>query len=234
MAMLDWVRLPSGWIEEKRLRELRWGENGSANIAALMVLAVIAHHATGDMLIAHLTYDALETTTGLSRAKISAGLKVLEAMGLISRLPEGRSTYRITDYDAKRGWAKLPAKRLYASGRFVGFKDFNLRSLNELNAMKLYFLFASRRENGTNLARISYDKIEVYTGMDRSRIKTALSLLANVPLIQIEHTASNANEHGVSCAYRLVGLDNYVHMGTRGRSADAFADQVVAATNQPH
>ena len=68
MAMRDWVRLPSAWIEQGGLRRLRWsGEEptGSDNIAALMVLSPIAHNAD-DEGMAKCTYDQLCLATGLS------------------------------------------------------------------------------------------------------------------------------------------------------------------------
>ncbi len=78
MALRPWVRLPSWWIEEGGLRDLRWNKGEDAdNIAALMTLCVIAHHAderaSGDdeaELVTSLTYDRLGLATGISREKI--------------------------------------------------------------------------------------------------------------------------------------------------------------------
>jgi len=81
MDLQNWVSLPSWWINEKRLRELRWGTDGkgSDNSAALIALAVITHHASGGT--AKLTYSQLCKATGMSRSKLSNGLDVLEKMG---------------------------------------------------------------------------------------------------------------------------------------------------------
>ena len=73
MALRNWVRLPSWWIEEGGLRELRWNKGeGADNIAALMVFCVIAHHANEHAmgnekaeLLASLTYDRLGLATGI-------------------------------------------------------------------------------------------------------------------------------------------------------------------------
>jgi DNA-binding transcriptional ArsR family regulator len=223
MALPDWVRLPSAWIEDHGLKQLRWGGDGkgSDNTAALMALAVIAHHANEKSGAARLTYDVLCTATGLSRSKLSNGLDVLERIGVVARRPEGRSSYKLTGFDPKRGWAKLPAKRLYSSGRVYAFDDFRLRSATELNALKLYFLFVARRGRDTNMANISFDKIEEYTDIERPKIKAATSLLATLALVYVEHVPSNINEYGIANAYRIVGLDSYVHMGTRGRGMEA-------------
>lgn len=223
MTLPDWVRLPSAWIENKGLHQLHWsGEGkGSDNTAALMILAVIAHHAQSENGIARLTYDALCIATGLSRAKLSNGLDVLENIDVVERTPEGRSTYKLANFNPQIGWVKLPAKRLYSLGRVQAFIHFHLRSATELNALKLYFLFASRRGRDTNMANISFDKIEEFTGIDRPRIKAATSLLATLSLIYVEHLPSQTNEYGIANAYRLACLDPYTHMGTKGRGMDS-------------
>jgi hypothetical protein len=81
---------------------------------------------------ARITYDSLEEVTGLSRAKISAGLKLLGSRGLIDRNAEGRSRVQLKNFDPKGGWAKLPAKSMYGSGRIVAFDGFKLRNRSEL------------------------------------------------------------------------------------------------------
>jgi DNA-binding transcriptional ArsR family regulator len=223
MAMRDWVRLPSKWIEEGHLADLRWKSEetaGSDNVAALMVLSPIAHNADDEGL-AKCTYDQLCLATGLSRSKVSNGLSVLQEHGVIEREPSGRSTLQLTSYNEAGGWSKLPARRLYgSSGVIIAFQDFTLRSRAELDAMKLYYLFARRRSTQTNMAHLSYDKIEEYSGIQRLRIKRALSLLATVGLVYLERIPSTLNERGTANAYRLAYLDSYNHMGTRGRDPD--------------
>ena len=222
MAMREWVRLPSKWIEEGRLSELHWTNSkmsGSDNIAALMVLLPIAHNAD-DVGLAKCTYDQLSLATGLSRSKVSNGLSVLEKLGVIEREPSGRSTFQLTNYHAPGGWSKLPARRMYSSGRIIAFDHFNLRTMTELHALKLYYLFARRRSNDTNMAHLSYDKIEDYSGIERGRIRKAISFLASVGLVHVEHVPSRLNERGTANAYRLPFLDPYVHLGTRGRDPD--------------
>lgn len=219
--MQEWVKLPSEWIEDGGLHYLRWGNGGegSNNIAALMTLAAVAHHADAATGEARLTYDVLTGCTGLSRAKLSAGLGVLEGLQVIAR-SESRSCYQLRNYNPKEGWAKLPAKRLYTSGRIIAFDEFKLRRAAELHALKLYFLFAARRGRDTNMANISYEKIADYAAVEPHRIKAALSILALNNLVHVERVPSRSNVHGVANAYRLVGLESRVHMGTRGRGLD--------------
>ncbi len=224
MELQEWVRLPSAWILQEGLRELMWGRDGrgSDNTAALMTLIAIAHRANREGGIARLTYDALCSVTGLSRSKLSNGLDVLEQINVIERATEGRSSYKLCNFDPKGGWAMLPAACMYASGKIVAFEDFKLRSETELNAMKLFFLFVAQRGRDTNMANIGYDKIEDYTAIDRSKIKAAISLLATIPLVYVEQVHSWKYKSGVANAYRIVGLNSYQHMGTSGRGMDAF------------
>jgi hypothetical protein len=219
----EWVRLPSKWINDHGLTSLPWknGGGGSDNIAALMALTVIAHHADDETGVARVTYDQFCDATGLSRAKVSSGLDVLTKLEVIEREPEdARSTFKLANYNLSGGWAKLPLKSMYAFGTIAAFKEFRLRRVAELDALKLFFLLIAMRNNKANLALIGYDRIELYTGILRTRIKTAISFLASLSLIYVEHVPSQESPHGIANAYRIVGLSPYNHMGTRGRSLD--------------
>jgi predicted transcriptional regulator len=223
--MQDWVRLPSLWIENGGLQKLQWTRSevsGSDNAAALMVLAPIAHVAADDG-TAICTYDSLTLATGLSRAKVASGLSVLADLGVIDREPTGRSTFQLTNFGNGHSWSKLPARSLYSDGRIRAFQHFTLRSMAELHALKLYYLFARRRSTQTNMAHISYDKIMEYTDIERHRIKAAISVLLNAGLLHVERTESQFNERGTANAYRLAHLDTYRHFGTRRRDPDFAA-----------
>lgn len=211
--------LPTGWVHDRELRSFRWADGtGSANTAALMALMNIAHFVDDDG-NAKLTYNQICDATGLSRAKLSQGLSVLCERRLIDRTLGGRSAFRLVGFNPREGWGKLPARRLYGkSGAITAFSDFTLRNLAELNALKIYYLLVAFRDNASNLAHLSYDKFEEIAGIDRARIKTALSILINAGLIHIERVPSTVNEYGMSSAYRLVGLDPYRHPGTTGRA----------------
>ncbi|MGY4399274.1 hypothetical protein [Bradyrhizobium sp. USDA 3315] len=225
MRVRDWVRLPSMWIEEGGLQGLQWTRSdtsGSDNAAALMVLAPIAHVADDEGL-ASCIYDRLALATGLSRVKISNGLAVLTDLGVIERKPAGRSSIQLTNFGNGHSWSKLPARWLYGNGRVIGFQHFTSRSMTELHALKLYYLFARRRSNETNMAHLSYDKIEEYSGIERHRIKPAISVLLNAGLIHVERTESRINDRGTANAYRLAYIDSYLHFGTRGRDPDFAA-----------
>jgi hypothetical protein len=74
------------------------------------------------------------------------------------------------------------------------------------------------RDRKSNLANISYDTIERYTGIARQRIKSATSLLAALSMVYVEQTLSTHSDFGISNAYRIDGVESHVHMGTMGRA----------------
>ena len=224
MELKPWVKIPSGWIEQGRLSKLQWkaGGDGSDRTAALMSLVALAHATDQETGLARVTYDSMCGVTGLSRSKLSNGLEVLERMHIIERAPKGRSTYQLAKYNAQFGWAKLPFKSMYSGGRIAAFGEFRLRRPSELDALKLFFLFIARRDRKMNVANISYDKISEYSGVSRTKIKSAISLLAALSLVYTEQVPSSKNEYGMANAYRIVGVDSSIHMGTRGRSFDHY------------
>jgi len=229
MAIREWCRLPSAWIMERGLENMKWksGGEGSDNTAALMALTVMAHTADEETGIAHATYDQLCMATGLSRAKLSKGLVILNSHNILT--PEHlRSTYQLVGYDKTRGWAKFPVKGMYSGATIAAFTDFHLRHMTELDALKLFFLFVAHRDRESNFANIGYDKIEEYSGINRRRIKSGLSLLAALSLVYVEHVPSTTNPQGIANAYRIAGVEPYRHMGTGGRQVNAQATSVPA------
>lgn len=222
IKLRPWVRLPTGWIKDEGLRAFRWTKGeGAAHAAALLVLAPLAHHANDETGESRVTYDLIAQATGLSRSKISEGLRVLQNYNIIAADGSVRSLYRLSGYNQAGGWSKFPAKSFYHNGRMFAFDDFKLRNIHELDALKLYYLFIERRDDAMNLAKISYDKISEYSGVERSRIKSALSLLAVNGLVHIERVPSESYVFGIANAYRIANLYQYRHMGTFGRSFDA-------------
>lgn len=216
--LLPWVMLPSGWINEGGLKQFRWGGVlGSNAAAALMVLVPILHKADRATGIARVTYNDLELATSLSRTKIAAGLAFLEKQGIIQRSENARSTYVLSKFDPSAGWAKFPALKLYREGRIAFFDELNLRKRAELDALKLWYLFAARRDKEVNIAKVTYDQIEETTGIARDRIKSGLSMLAANGLIHVEQIPSRHSDYGIANAYRLPQIDSSRHMGSTGR-----------------
>jgi hypothetical protein len=220
---LDWVALPTKWIEDGGLQKFRWRAAGGQGTAALVLLVVLAHHADQDNGLVRMTYDTMSEASGLSRAMIAAALALLIKRKRIARAPEiGRSVFQLQDFDKTvQGWGKVPARGLYTGPRIPAFAALHLRSIVELDAMKIYLLFVARRNIKTNYVNLTYAGIEDYTGIARDRIRAALSLLAALYLVHIDHIKSTLTEHGMANAYRLVHLEAYKHMGTTGRALEA-------------
>ncbi|MFY9351155.1 MAG: hypothetical protein WBL20_04770 [Sphingobium sp.] len=221
--LLPWVMMPSQWVDQGKLTQLRWGkENGADYVAALMAFAPILHSMDRESGISHITYDRLQLATSLSRTKISDGLCALEKMGLIEREVAGRSTFQVCNFNPSFGWAKFPARQLYRDGRISFFEELHLRKRSELDALKLWYLFIARRDNEVNLAKVTYDQITEMTGIARDRIKTGASLLAANGMIHVEHLPSRHSEYGVANAYRIPQIDSAHHMGNVGRGLTEY------------
>lgn len=225
MTMRAWVKVPSRWIEEGGLQSFQWGrEGGSSQTAALMVYIAIAHRSAPEDASAMLSYDMLTAATHLSRTKVADGLDVLEQRDLIERGHAGRSTYQLTGYDPKRGWAMLPARPLYAGNGISAFQDFHLRKKSELDALKAYLAFAARRDTEANRAHITYEQLSAYAAIPERRIKAALSILMHNNLVVVEQSDRKAGEPGVAHAYRLTHLQPRRHAGTTGRAGLPLED----------
>jgi DNA-binding transcriptional ArsR family regulator len=228
--------MPSYWLRDEKLLPLpamKWlGTKKSDQIAALMIYVVLVHNASDkpsagnpDIGISKLTYTEIAEIVGLSRAKISGGLKILLEMEVIISIGLGRNNvYKIVNYEAHGGWAKLPAKGLYSKdfSKIDAFHKLHLRSKNELNALKLYLIIIALRNDSTNYANVGYGKLSGYTGVHRNEMKSAISLLINLGLIQVDSATSEKNQFATVNMYRLCYLEPYKHKGTTARRMDTF------------
>lgn len=220
--MKEWVKMPSKQFMDTALTPLtkiRWkASGGNANaIAALMTYIALVHHVNesdshtrGQEGSVKITYDVLCQLIGISRNKLSGGLKVLQEFNLVSREGDGKNvTYSIIGYTSPSGWAKLPAKGLYDDSRsqIKLFKDFKLRSKAELNALKIYLVLLSFRNNKTLMTLMSYEKIAEYSGVQRSDIRTALSFLVVNHFITINTDLTTRDDYSRSNQYRIRHLE---------------------------
>jgi hypothetical protein len=215
--MREFVKMPSAWITDQAkpgLSQLKWGGHDNAGkIAALMLYIAIAHHVNqepdrehAEAGFAKLSYSDFEKIVGLSRAKISAGLKNLEEQGILAiNKGEKTSVYQLVGFNPKQGWAKLPLRNFYHDGSIKVFSEFHLRKKTELNALKMYLLVAAFRHNEINHTVISYEKIHLYTGIPENDIRSAISLLVTWNLIQVDRTSEPTKTGGGE------GVDNEIH-----------------------
>ncbi len=221
IPMQDWGRFPSDWITKNGLKRFSWGRCGTRGIAALRVYVALAQRLRDSDGVVRASYDALGENTNLARASVAAGLRLLEEEGLIlsGTSAGGKGRYRFLEYDPKRGWAKLPAQKLYDGLQFRPFKAWHMRSQVELHALRLYLLIAARRDTGYNEAFLTYEKIHEMTGMKDAQITSGLSQLNNSSMVYVVN--HDREGHGMARGYRIVGVEPYRHRGTTGRDLTA-------------
>lgn len=206
--MQQFIRMPSKWIRDKDvypLKKLNFvGPEKADRTAALMLYIMILHDMNEvattrvERGVSNLTYTNFNEISGLSRTKISAGLNILsEQLELITVIRNGRNNlYKVNNFTGENGtWAKMPARKLYDSGRLLMFHNFHLRKDTELNALKLYLLLVAQRDIKTDRATISLDTITEYTGIHRNRIRPARSLLASENWISVQSAKSDNHDY---------------------------------------
>ena len=175
------------------LPNLKWraeaGIPASANAAALILYVVLAFEAerveTDDVGIlgqASVSYTELATITGLSRALISAGLKRLVGLNLVTASGSNQKQVYLIAWNGGR-WFKLPCQAIFRDGKINAFRQLSLRSRRDLYALKLYLYFASVRDHGSMFSMASHEKIHKKTGIPENEIRRAHSLLTSVGLL---------------------------------------------------
>lgn len=204
---MPWAKMPSAWAripvegssEEEPgdcmgLRGITWRTHKSAGTAALMVLLALSillnqsrragNAGDGNRVLA--SYTDLEGMTGLSRLLISRSLRLLEELQAISTVRIGNAcAYELLGVERKAGWCAAPQGHLLDGTdylrRLKGIRE-TLRRPASLYAMKLYVLLLVFRDRRSNVTRISYEKIQVYTGMRREDISVAWQIIAALQL----------------------------------------------------
>ncbi len=137
-----------------------------------------------DALVVRLTYDELNVLTGLSRERISAGLKKLIEEQMVWKL-DGSGSYGLTGFGPGKRWAKLPGSALTSLGgtSFQPFSHFKLRSKHELNALKLHLYFAHSRDKAAGYSEASFETIFKRIGVQERDIPVANSLLMSCGIL---------------------------------------------------
>ena len=184
-----WRKLPTWWIEtENCLPDFKWrnGGAGANEIAALMCLVLLVHTSESEDKDVRITYNEFMEVLSLSRAKVARGLETLIERGLITS-PD-RSLYYVAGMSHKRPWGKLPCRAMYSpTGSYIlMFRNFKLRTKQELNSLKLLLLLCARTNTNCGRAVIGTDKIQEWSGIPRNEVKSAASLLIANGLMQQE------------------------------------------------
>jgi hypothetical protein len=218
---MAWAKIPTRWIiQDSKLSQLTWDKHGSDATAALILLISLAimfnrsnigkggkreYPARGF----HASYEKLRDFTGLSRAKIAAGLSLLRWLQVIDVEQYGRRNwYSLTGVLKAGQWGQLPQTHLLRTASFA-FRKFQLRHPNEMNALKLYLVLLAYRNVRGNFTAIGYEKICQVTGMEWKDVGLALELLRDFDLVHIEEGEPRESQLGRPYnRYRVRGLGN--------------------------
>ena len=145
----------------------KWSRGQVESRFANMSHCLIAHHADQETGEGKVTYTAPADATGLSRTMVSRALNLLVQWGLLVRHFDRRSGYALTGWT--KCWGKLPARPMYAGKAIAAFQHFHLRSMIELNALKMFLLVVQRRDDKDNLAHVTYKQISNPPGSRRDK-----------------------------------------------------------------
>lgn len=199
---MAWAKFPTRWIHNSGLKGFSWKRyKGDATAALLVLIALcIQRNLNGrsdatfpaNDASAFATYDQLQSLTGISRAKLAAGLRLLIAYQVIKKEP-AQSMYSLPGVSLAGDWAKLPQAHLMTSGSIDAFQHFTLRGQTELDALKLYMLLIAMRSSHSGFAHIGHDKLVEYTGVQANKVKRAKSFLIANDLIHVENDPNATN-----------------------------------------
>jgi hypothetical protein len=125
----------------------------------------------------------------LSRKLVRDGLQLLELMEAITAVRDGRrNLYELVGIDLGGKWCQLPQQHLQNMQshlqRLKVFVD-QIRRPTSLHALKLYMLILTFRDNHTNFASISYDKIGEYSDLRREEVSVAIQILVSAELCRL-------------------------------------------------
>lgn len=225
-----WVRMPSEWIRGKKLVDIRWTDTGaprSHKVAALQLYIAIAltsedrmwrghefMHVTDTKIYASAeTYTSLMRMTGLSRALISGGLRVLQNAEILTVISDGRrNLYQIRGYNGVSGWCKLPQRSMFGpDGTIVGFHALTKRNKYELYALKLWLYMLQVRDNASPAVNASYEKINEGTGVPEKEIPRAYGLLLSMGLLTRvgKESDDDADHKKTANAYYPIGYRDF-------------------------
>lgn len=234
--MKQFIKMPTGWIQHEKKLLLFTGKDVGDGVAALKLYIAIALRANdrenSDLRLGEtvVTYDMLSEMTSLSRALIARGIEKLKTTGIVSVEAGHANRYLLTNYDANKGWGKLPCSIYKNKYEIKGFRNLSPRNRASLNALKLYLLVVAFRSRATNYASISHEKIEANAGIRINDVATASSILASNELIKVHHIQDATKGHYYT-VYRPSGLEPHMHYATLPaelkEQVPNFADQEI-------
>ncbi|NUL39722.1 ArsR family transcriptional regulator [Kosakonia sacchari] len=202
--MKPWVKLPSKFVLDDRLKELLWTHDKigkpSHKVAGLklyIALSMLAKQEErySDLVESYIssysaqaTYQELAELTALSRASIAAGIEVLVTLQLLTvRLDGRKNIYVFPGFNGSGDWCKMPCRALLSRDgkRIEAFYKLKLRSKIELYALKMFIYICAVRDNSSSYTSASFEKINMKTSIPESDIPRTHAYLSGIGLIAL-------------------------------------------------
>ncbi len=202
MSDLLWVKMPSGWISNNKLRRHFSSPSGiSTDIAALKIYMCLCLNSDtiqrkqysefsmseiiDDRFESCMTYDQLGEMASLSRVLISRGITKLKETGLITDEGTTRKKCYVLTGNPRRGWCKMPRKDILKKDGIVSaFTSFTQRYPHERDALKIFLYLLSIRQNSKRYIAVSRGAITEATGVGLASIDGALGFLRSIGLLE--------------------------------------------------
>lgn len=202
--MKPWVKLPSKFVLDGRLKELLWIDDKvgkpSHKVAALKLYVALSMRAESNEIFSHyidayisrysaqVTYEELTELTALSRSSIASGIDILVELGLLIVGKDGRKNiYHFPRFDGSKDWCKLPCRALLSRDgkRIEAFHKLKLRSKIELYALKMFIYLCAVRDNHSHYTSASFERINMQTSIPEADIPRTHAYLSGIGLIAL-------------------------------------------------
>jgi hypothetical protein len=198
-----WGSFPR-WVGNT-LTEFKAGKDAGVHMAALRVYLALALAADFDTREAFLSWSVLQERTGLSRPMVMKGIAAAEKAGLISIDTSGhRHSYRLLKkLDDEVPFTQVPLFELAGA-----LPKLPTRGYHALDALKVYITLLTVRGRNSDRAAISHKKMQLRTGVQPGRIRSAIDVLVNHRLVHVERSESSEVGGHPHNEYLLLGFGN--------------------------
>lgn len=177
------------------------------------------------------TYEEIQLYLKISRSMVSRGLKLLEQTHAIERTGYKPLVYRVCGLEKERdgewkGFVSIPKGHLFghrrnSSAEPIMLSEYPNRGAAAMNGLALYLLLVSVTQRDSNVALITYAKIQERIGLSNREIRKALDLLINHDLLSVLRVTNETTFEvlGLEVAPNiLLGSPNaYLIKGLKGR-----------------
>lgn len=198
-----WGSFPR-WVGDT-LTVFKAGNDAGAHMAALRIYLALALVADFDTREASVSWSALQQWTGLSRPMVKKGLAAAEKAGLISiDTSTHKHSYRLLKQsDDEISFTQVPLLELRKA-----LPKLPTRGYHALDALKVYITLLTVRGRNSDRAVISHKKIQVRTGVQPARIRSAIDALVNHRLAHVQSSEADEGSGHPHNEYLLLGFGN--------------------------